>query len=155
MSHTHTLNPEQLQRLMETLRQAKLKITQPRMALLSILLQEHGPFTIEELAVRLGDRSCDPATIYRNMSAFRDINLVRHCDFGDGVARYELAGDDHEHHHHIICRRCHRLEQIDYCFVKELEKFVRDKGYAQVSHSLEFYGICTVCQKAEGITAEA
>lgn len=135
---------------MDLLKEARLKLTRPRKALIEVLVREHGPFTIEELAQKIHDTPCDPATIYRNMDAFEDLNLVRQCDFGDGMARYEMIGADEEHHHHIICRKCRKLELIDLCFVKELEKLVRDRGYIQVNHSLEFYGICADCQAKSG-----
>lgn len=151
MSHSHSHSPAEtearLEQLLAILRDSRLKLTRPRRALLEILVNEHGPFTIEELAGKLHDTPCDPATIYRNMAAFEDLELVRQCDFGDGMARFELVGQDEEHHHHIICRKCRKLELIDLCFVRELEKLVRDRGYTQVHHSLEFYGICADCQK--------
>lgn len=137
----------QLHHLLDILRQAGLKLTRPRRALLEVLVREHGPFTIEELADKLQETPCDLATIYRNMDAFVALNLVKQCDFGDGMARFELLGAEETHHHHIICRQCRQLELIELCVVRELEKLVRERGYIQVTHSLEFYGICAQCQK--------
>ncbi|PIQ23679.1 transcriptional repressor [bacterium (Candidatus Blackallbacteria) CG17_big_fil_post_rev_8_21_14_2_50_48_46] len=149
-SHSHPDASHRLEQALDLLKEARLKLTRPRKALIEVLVREHGPFTIEELAQKIHDTPCDPATIYRNMDAFEDLNLVRQCDFGDGMARYEMIGADEEHHHHIICRKCRKLELIDLCFVKELEKLVRDRGYIQVNHSLEFYGICADCQAKSG-----
>jgi Fur family ferric uptake transcriptional regulator len=145
-SHTHAGAEARLEKLLAALRDSHLKLTRPRRALLEVLAHEHGPFTIEELAHKIEGTPCDLATIYRNMDAFEQLRIVQQCDFGDGMARFELIGADEEHHHHIICRKCRKLELIDLCFVRELEKLVRERGYTQVSHSLEFYGICADCQ---------
>lgn len=137
-----------LDQALEQLREKGHKSTKTRRALIEILLRDHGPFSIEELQKRVSE-DCDIATVYRNMSLFESLSLVQPVEFGDGLARYEWSGVGHEHHHHIICQRCHQVEQLEYCFVRELEKLVRQRGYTQVSHRMEFYGLCQACQLAE------
>ncbi|MGV3526439.1 MAG: Fur family transcriptional regulator [Candidatus Sericytochromatia bacterium] len=142
-----------LEDALKRLKRAGLKQTRSRQALLEVLVHHHGPFSIEELQQRM-EVDCDIATIYRNMALLESMHLVENCDFGDGLARYEWAGSGHEHHHHIICRVCHQAEQLEYCFVMELEKLVRQRGYTDVSHRLEFYGVCARCQakQAENVS---
>jgi Fe2+ or Zn2+ uptake regulation protein len=36
---------------------------------------------------------------------------------------------------------------LDVCFADGLERMVRQMGYANVTHTLEIFGICAVCQK--------
>ncbi|PKL77001.1 MAG: transcriptional repressor [Candidatus Melainabacteria bacterium HGW-Melainabacteria-1] len=135
---------QDLSTALKSLKASGLKLTRTRRALLEVLVKEHGPFTIEELQQRL-DGSCDIATVYRNMTAFGEFGLVRPCDFGDGLTRYEWA-HSHEHHHHIICQRCRLVEELEHCVVEELEQLVASRGYSNVSHRLEFYGLCQNCQ---------
>lgn len=144
MSHAHGTLDEAL----ESLKASGLKTTRTRKALLGILVHEHGPFTIEELQQRLDTQGspCDIVTIYRNMTSFEEFGLVRSCDFGDGLTRFEWAQGEHAHHHHIICKNCRRVEELELCVVEELEQLVSKRGYSQVSHRLEFYGICSQCQ---------
>ncbi|HEX5036893.1 MAG TPA: Fur family transcriptional regulator [bacterium] len=129
------------------LRAAGLKATAPRRALLQLLKKKHGPFTIEELGVLMkGKASCDPVTVYRCLSQFEKANLVRRCDFGDGVARYEFRHED-EHHHHVICRKCSKVKNFDDdCLIDALEEVVKKMGYKDVTHSLEFFGTCASCR---------
>lgn len=135
---------------LNALKEAGYKNTKTRQALINALIREHGPFSIEELQARM-DIDCDIATIYRNIAIFEEQGLVSPCDFGDGLTRYEWSSSEHDHHHHIICRVCHQVEELEYCFVKELEKLVRKRGYTKVSHRMEFYGICERCrQKQKG-----
>lgn len=137
-----------IEEALENLKASGLKTTRTRKALLTILVREHGPFTIEELQQRLeaAGSSCDIVTIYRNMTNFEEAGMVRSCDFGDGSARFEWALGEHAHHHHIICQNCRKIEELELCVVEELEQLVSKRGYSQVSHRLEFYGICTACQ---------
>ena len=143
--HHHVHNPEEdLKYALSTLKQAGHKNTRARKALLSLLLHEHGPFSAEDIQQKL-EVDCDLATVYRNLTLLESLKLVEPCEFGDGTTRYEWSGDDHEHHHHIICRDCHKVEQLEYCVVKDLEKLVQKRGYRDVSHRLEFYGQCDHC----------
>jgi Fur family ferric uptake transcriptional regulator len=131
------------------LKNAGLKCTRPREAILHHLVEHHGPFTAKELHAALGTRSFDVVTTYRCLTAFEEAGLARRCDFGDGVARYEIAacadaGHDH-HHHHVICTKCRRIEPIEHCDLPKLEAFVKKLGYVNVKHKLEFTGLCKTC----------
>ncbi len=133
---------------LDILRKAHLKITEPRKAILGALIDEHGPFTMEEIHHRMKKGACDLVTVYRCLATLEEVNLVRRCDFGDGSIRYEFSGGARHHHHHIICKVCRKVETLDICLVEGLERLVRDKGYTDVGHALEFFGICAACQKA-------
>jgi len=125
-----------------------LKRTRQREALIAVLTKKHGPFTMDEFQKLIRPVTCDLVTIYRCLAQFEEIGLVRRCDFGDGVARYELA-DENEHHHHVICRKCQRVENFeDDCLLETLEKIVRKRGFEDVSHSLEFFGVCPRCRQS-------
>ena len=51
------------------------------------------------------------------------------------------------HHHHIICRTCRSVETLDFCVADGLERMARKLGYANVTHTLEVFGICVECQR--------
>ncbi|MEY2600137.1 MAG: hypothetical protein RLZZ142_2396 [Verrucomicrobiota bacterium] len=135
-----------LEGALEVLRKLGHRITSQRRALLAVLTNEHGPFTAEELHRKLADHRCDPVTVYRSLTALEDANLVRRCDFGDGVYRYEFNTGD-QHHHHIICRSCGSVRTLEVCFADALERMVRQMGYERVTHTLEIFGVCQSCQR--------
>lgn len=147
-SHCEHDLENQLKRSLSVLRDGNLKITKPRRVILSTLIQEHGPFTMEEIHQRIRREACDLVTVYRCLATLEKVGLVRRCDFGDGSSRYEFSCCDSHHHHHIICKKCRKVETLDTCLVETLEKSVREMGYTKVSHSLEFFGICVSCQKS-------
>ena len=128
----------------EVLKKAKLSTTKARKSILEFLIDHHGPFSVEELHKEVSD--CDYATVYRCMKKFEEHGIVRRCEFGDSISRYEYQNCDH-HHHHIMCKKCRKIATVEYCFVKEMEKMLTDRGYKDVSHTLEFFGICKECQE--------
>lgn len=144
--HTHTKSDPAalLEEAIETLKQHQLRVTRPRKAILQALIEKQGPSTIEHIHRRLESGLCDLATVYRCLAAFEKLNLVRRCHFHDGTSLYEIdIGPDH--HHHIVCTSCQKVESLDFCVVEGLERLVRERGYKDVSHMLEFFGVCEDC----------
>ncbi|MEN9722478.1 MAG: hypothetical protein RJB38_464 [Pseudomonadota bacterium] len=135
----------QLESALKTLEQAGLRRTQPRIAILKGLIAEHGPFSVDELRGFAVLKGVDRVTIYRVLTAFEELGLVRRCEFGDGTSRYEFSGSGH-HHHHVICKKCRRMENVDECIPEALIQRVRKLGYEELSHTLEFFGICRNCR---------
>lgn len=135
-----------LKETLEILRQSGLRITRPRRALLQALLARRQPATIEDLHRDLDPGLCDLATVYRCLAAFEKLHLVRRCHFHDGTSLYEIELGP-EHHHHIVCTSCQKVEALDFCVVEGLERLVRERGYRNVSHMLEFFGVCAACSE--------
>ncbi len=144
-SHNGGCSQQRLEDALDSLRKAGHRLTAPRRALLGVLSCEHGPFSAEELHKRLPEGMCDPVTVYRSLSVLEEMDLVRRCDFGDGIYRYEFNTGEH-HHHHIICRKCSSVNNLEVCFADSLERLVRQMGYANVTHTLEIFGTCAACQ---------
>jgi Fur family ferric uptake transcriptional regulator len=147
-SHRHRLIQPALNELTDQLRRNARKITAPRQAILNVLRRHQHPLTNREIHAALYGFECDLATVYRNLNTLEDMGMVRRFDFGDGTARFELVteGDD-GHHHHLVCTRCGSVEEVEDCFPAELEaELARKHGFQQVSHKLEFFGICPKCQ---------
>ena len=152
MPHEHTNHDAELTAALDRMRDAGQRITGARRAILAILIGEHGPFGAEEVHRRLPDGECDLVTVYRTLTSMEELGLVRRCDFGDGTYRYEFNHAGH-HHHHVVCRVCRKVQVIDVCVVDALERIARDMGYADVTHTLELFGVCPTCQKAgAGVT---
>jgi Fur family ferric uptake transcriptional regulator len=141
--HHHEVSEEMI---IEILRKHALSITKPRKLILQLLLNEHGPFTVEEIAKELPKNACDLATIYRSLNQFIEAGLVNTTHLDKDLVHYEYSDPEH-HHHHIICRICKKIESLEDCFLEKLESLVSKKGYQNIDHKLEFFGICPTCQK--------
>jgi Fur family ferric uptake transcriptional regulator len=128
------------------LKSAGLRITQPRIAILEALIRRNSPATIEQIHQDLASDSCDLVTVYRCLAAFEELGLVRRCFFHNGTSLYEINLND-SHHHHVVCRSCGRVERIDACLTESIERMLRERGYDDVTHMVEFFGVCPDCQK--------
>lgn len=128
------------------LKSAGLRITQPRVAIIEALIRREHPVSIEQLHHDLANDACDLVTVYRCLAVFEELGLVRRCFFHNGTGLYEINLND-SHHHHIVCKSCGKVERIDASFTESTERILRERGYEQVTHLVEFFGVCPACQK--------
>ncbi len=143
----HNTEPEKVveETFTDLLTKNGLKVTAARMAVLETLKKADKPvdsqYLIDELSETLG---VDRVTIFRIVNALTEKDIIRKLEFREGKSRYELNTKDH---HHIICEKCGKIEDVLGCGVKELEEEIGKKtGYIVKRHSLEFYGLCSDCQ---------
>jgi Fur family ferric uptake transcriptional regulator len=129
------------------IRNAGMRVTKPRVALVESLLKQSGPVSIERIHQEVGVDSCDLVTIYRCLAAFEDLGLVRRSYLHNGTCLYEQTFDA-ARHYHIVCKSCGKTDKVDYTITGDVEQKLKDKGYDQVSHVLEFFGLCPECQTA-------
>jgi len=129
------------------LKAAGLRITQPRIAILAALAKRGQPTTIEQIHADLESGSCDLVTVYRCLSAFEDIGLVRRSFFHNGTSLYALSMGD-AHPYHVICKETNRVQEIDPETTAELrrsvvhiEELLKSRGYNNVTHVVEFFGL--------------
>lgn len=97
------------------LREAGLRCTAARLAVLSHLMEATGPKTHAEVSDSLTDRGFDRATIYRNLTELTEAKIVSRVELGDHVWRFELRresghGPDHPH---FLCTTCGEVSCLD------------------------------------------
>ncbi len=129
------------------MRQAGMRITKPRVALIEALVPRTAPVAIETLHQELSAMSCDLVTVYRCLAAFERIGIVRRSFQHNGTSMYELVLTAAPKHYHIVCKRCGGTEPVDYFPIEGVERVLRDRGYAELTHLVEFFGICPTCQQ--------
>jgi Fur family ferric uptake transcriptional regulator len=95
--------------LKEMIREAGLKGTAGRIAVLKLLHEVRSPVTHAEASARLTGSGMDHATIYRNLTDLTAVGLAVRSDLGDRVWRFELRRGEREHnvkHPHFHCSAC-------------------------------------------------
>ena len=128
------------------LERAKLRPTRRRAEVLAALAASAKPVTAQLLHAKLSRRASAPglATVYRTLQALADAGLVRTFPAGEGELSYRLC--DPEHHHHLICDRCGRVEEIPSC---EMEgwatRVAGPRGFTVTMHQADIYGVCARC----------
>lgn len=85
------------------------------------------------------------ATVYRalqDMATVGDLDTVR-SDSGELLYRQCAEGG---HHHHLVCRRCGRTQEVEAPGVERWARAVAaEHGYVDIDHELELFGICPTC----------
>lgn len=130
------------------LHDAKLRATPARLALMNLLEKANKPLDVQEMITHLNkmEIKTDPATVFRIVNMFSDKGLVKTIELHEGKFRYELAS--RPEHHHFLCTNCGMIEDISDCNVRMLEEEIEKRKQIRImSHSLEFFGICSDCQK--------
>jgi Fur family ferric uptake transcriptional regulator len=118
-----------------------------RSAILNILKHATSPLGPKQILTLITSKKPDLATIYRNLSLMESLGIINSVDLGEGFKRYELNRPE-SHGHHIVCRSCGKIENIEECGLQEMEKKIfRKIGFKIEKHRLEFFGVCAVCRK--------
>lgn len=129
-----------------------MRVTQPRIAILEALIRRTGPASIEQIHQELDQRSCDLVTVYRCLAAFEQIGLVRRSYLHNGTSLHELSLGS-ERHYYIACKSCGRTDRIDYFSVEGPVRMLEQRGYREISHLVEFFGVCQACQQATRVAS--
>jgi len=124
------------------------RITKVRKEIIKIFSQILKPLSaneVEKIVLKAG-LSVDKATIYRELQFLLNNKYVLEVYTSPHEVSYESS--ELKHHHHLICKKCGKVDNVTNCLVKELEEDVyKKKGFKIERHTLEFYGICASCAK--------
>lgn len=132
----------------EELRDADLKATPARLAVLDLLEKTDKPIDVATMIDFLKQQNidADPATVFRIINLFTQRGLTKQIQLQEGKFRYEHSAK--ADHHHFICERCGAIEDISDCNIDVLEHHIQQKkGLLVTRHSLEFFGVCQQCQR--------
>ena len=87
------------------------------------------------------------ASVYRVLDNLADLRLVQRVDIGDGVARYEPAHAGGDHHHHLVCDDCGKVEPFaDDSLERALEHVAGRLGFDVAGHDVVLRGACDDCR---------
>lgn len=131
------------------LRGASLRVTRPRVAVLSAVHRHPHADTLAVIgAVRedLGDVSHQ--AVYDVLRALTTVGLVRCIQPTGSTARYESRVGDN--HHHVVCRTCGAIADVD-CAVGDAPCLTAsdDHGFTIDEAEVIYWGVCPTCAAAE------
>ncbi|XID93955.1 Fur family transcriptional regulator [Paenibacillaceae bacterium WGS1546] len=142
---------EQIDKINRQLTVNGYKLTPQREITLKVLLEnEKDHMSAEEvfMMVRQKFPEIGLATVYRTLELLAELQIVQKMNFGDGVARFDLRMEGHDHmHHHLVCKVCGALEEIEEDWLPELEQRVASEyGFKVTDHRLDFMGVYQTCK---------
>lgn len=123
------------------------RLTPQRLVILEAVRQADSHLTPDEVYVRVHAKNpaISRATIYRTLDFLCDLRLVAAMQWG-GQMYYEAAGE--KPHHHLICRNCGCIEQIDHSTVEALFGAIDKKYHFSIDMDhLGLFGLCADCRK--------
>lgn len=134
--------------ILKKLRGNGFRITPARKAIIDILSEKQYTVSLTELKKHLETRNAraDRTTIYREILFLKKQGTICEIPIGGGKKGYKICEDGH--HHHLICIRCNRVEEIvlKNTLLSQEKEIARQRGFQVLDHLLEFYGFCGDCQ---------
>lgn len=122
-----------------------------RQAVVQLLGDQECCLSAQEIFDRLREarRPVGIASVYRVLELLSEFKLVQKLDVGGGVARYEPALPDGEHHHHVVCDDCGKVEAFsDEPLEDALRRLGNRVGYEVEGHEVVLHGSCAECRRA-------
>jgi Fe2+ or Zn2+ uptake regulation protein len=128
-----------------SLREAALRVTRPRLAVLAAVHKHPHADTdsiIRVVRQDLGEVSHQ--AVYDVLRALTAAGLVRRIEPSGSVARYEVRVGDN--HHHVVCRSCGAIADVD-CAVDATPCLTAsdDHGFVIDEAEVIYWGVCPEC----------
>ena len=127
------------------LRRASLRVTRPRLAVLTAV-RDHPHADTDSIigAVREDLGEVSHQAVYDVLRVLTAAGLVRRIQPTGSVARYETRLEDN--HHHVVCRSCGAIDDVD-CAVGDAPCLTAsdDHGYTIDEAEVVYWGLCPDC----------
>ncbi|MGB7181751.1 MAG: ferric iron uptake transcriptional regulator [Burkholderiaceae bacterium] len=131
------------------LRNVGLKATHPRLKILAVFQEgKQRHMSAEDVYRELMqvDHDIGLATVYRVLNQFEQAGILKRSVFetGDAVSSKVYELDEGEHHDHLVCLQCGRVEEF---FDSQIEarqaEVANERGFELQDHALALYANCT------------
>ena len=137
----------------DVIRAAGLRRTTPRALVLRTLRTSSGHLTASEIFERLeSERPEEPiavSTVYRALEALEEKGVVAALRSRGQETRYEWS-PERPAHHHLICRACGEVVELDLDTVQQLAAEIEARtGFQPDIRHLAIDGVCEHCRSSE------
>ena len=137
-----------IQKMIDISKKRGIKITTQRILIFKELLKhtkEHP--SAEDIYENLKNKvyGLSLSTVYRALTTFEELGLIRRIPTPDGKAHYEIANEPHGH---FICTRCGRiydLEGVEAPNAPQIKEELKNRGFEVQACNAICYGICSDC----------
>lgn len=133
----------------ERLAAAGERVTRQRLLVANALAAAGRQLTADELyeQLRPQEAGVGRATVFRTLETLVEAGVARRLELDGHV--YAYVACQPEHHHHLSCTSCGRVEEIAEGYVRPIaERVAREMGFEIDDARLDFYGRCATCRGA-------
>lgn len=141
--------------IITTLKARGERLTPARRLIIELFVQREAPVSADDVRAALTKKkvTVNKTTVYRELEFLLAAGFIRPVYLNDQRKYFELALVDNEHHHHVVCRDCGRVEDVEVEGVEKLlapleKKLAKKIKFADIRHSLEFFGWCGKCRRS-------
>lgn len=135
----------------EELKRAGLKITLPRVKILSILQDPANQHISAEDVYKIlleQHEEIGLATVYRVLNQFDDAGIVSRHHFEGGKSVFELS--QKKHHDHLVCLKCGKVVEFEDDLIEQRQLDIsKEHNIKLTNHSLYLYGECNDVDECE------
>lgn len=120
-----------------------------RRAVIEVLAGEPCAVTALDIDERLRGRGrrVGRASVYRALVELGDLGLVHKLDLGSETAQYERTDPGGEHHHHMVCDRCGKVQPFeDAGLERAVTQVSGGRGFEVRDHEIVLHGACEACR---------
>lgn len=131
------------------------RYTSGRRRIVHTLAEAGRPLTIPMILQH--EPTLAQSSVYRNLAVLEQAGLVSKIALGDEHAHYELgeALTEH-HHHHLVCRTCGRVSDVDLpdsaerALDRAVHEIAERLAFVVESHRFDLVGVCGDCVAEAG-----
>lgn len=132
---------------LEILKNANLRQTHPRLAILEVLMEADGPITQQQITDSLSESAPDKVTIYRVLKCLMEKEIVHKAFVKKRTAFFELAHNcsKTQCHPHFTCTSCGKTFCIKNAKIPLAE--INEEGFIITHQKVALEGLCPECNK--------
>ena len=125
------------------------RFTSNHRQVIDILADAGQPLTILQILPRTPD--LPQSSVYRTLTVLEEAEAVSRLAVGSNHAHFELSEHLGRHHHHLVCRSCGSVIDVDLGTDVEatiddgLRQVARQHGFNVEDHRVDVIGYCADC----------
>jgi Fur family peroxide stress response transcriptional regulator len=123
---------------------AGLTVTPQRIAIYRALIEAHDHPSPEQVYQRVLPEmpSLSLATVYKTLDALCELGVVQEVSVLSDTKRYDA---NLERHHHLVCSRCHKVEDFYDEQMDGLQPRHQSDGFVAQAVNVQVMGLCRAC----------
>ena len=130
------------------LRERGYRLTPQRVMILSAIEDSNHHVSAEEIYAQVAAKypQVNISTVYRTLELLKRLVLIYEIDLGEGRIRYHPEGKGH--HHHLVCRKCGAIVDIDESLLFSLKDILlREYDFSAQLRHVAIFGLCENCRQ--------
>ena len=131
----------------QTLRDSGHRLTPQRLMILSAVRHAGQHISAGDVIEQVKESYpyVDVSTVYRTLSVLKEMRMISETNMGGGDTRYEWI--ETVRHHHLVCRVCDQVTQLDHRYMNDLGTGVlKDYGFEADLDHFAILGVCVDCR---------